>query len=411
MIATTDRGGIPLLAQRVDEDEVAEALRHLLAVLGDQRGVHPVTHERLPCRRLGLGPLALVVRVDQVGAATVEVDRRAQLAQRRARCTRCASRAGPDPTACPRTARRAPTAATARSRGGRACPGCRRRHHAGAPAPASRRACSCRRCRSWRTSTRRSRRRHRPVGVAPVEHHADEPADVGDRRRGTRPHRHRQRVQRVHVGVEARLLLGGEVEVVHAQLAGLGEQRIVDVGDVAHARHAVTEVDQPPLQHVVGEVRRGVAEVGGVVRRDAARVHQHVFGRLEGNHGAARRVVQAHRHDGRPDARQLRRDPRAVAHVELQQHRRERLDRRGVRQLAGVERAAAGDAWPRCPRRRRPPRGRHRRSTRRSRSVRRSGRARWPAGGGTPRRRGCAGSRPARAAATDPRGGTSGWNS
>ena len=35
--------------------------------------------------------------------------------------------------------------------------------------------------------------------------------------------------------IEAGLLPGGQVEVVHAELAGLGEQRVVDVGDVAHA--------------------------------------------------------------------------------------------------------------------------------------------------------------------------------
>src|SRR5262245_29386678 len=52
-----DRRGVPLLAQRVDEDEVAEALRHLLAVLGDQRRVHPVLYERLARRRLRLRPL------------------------------------------------------------------------------------------------------------------------------------------------------------------------------------------------------------------------------------------------------------------------------------------------------------------------------------------------------------------
>ena len=196
------------------------------------------------------------------------------------------------------------------------------------------------------------------VGVAPVEDHPDEAADVGDRRRRPRRRRHRQRVERLHVGLEARLLPRRQVEVVDAELAGLGEQRVVDVGDVAHARHGVAAVDQATLQHVVGEERRGVPEVGGVVRRDAARVHQHVAPRLERHDGLAGRVVQAHRGLGAPrrrslggerpaasraDAGQLRRDPGLVAHVELQQHRRERLDGGGVRQLTGVERSAAGD--------------------------------------------------------------------
>ena len=159
---------------------------------------------------------------------------------------------------------------------------------------------------------------------------------------------HRQHVERLHVALEAGLLAGGEVEVVHAELAGLGEQRVVDVGDVAHARDRVAEVDQPALQHVVGEERRGVTEVRGVVRRDAARVHRHVRARLERHDGLPGRVVEAHRH--RPtraglslDAGELRRDPGLVADVELQQHGGEGLDGRGVGQLAGVERAAAGD--------------------------------------------------------------------
>ena len=56
--------------------------------------------------------------------------------------------------------------------------------------------------------------------------------------------------------VEAGHLGGGQVEVVHAELAGLGEERVVDVGDVAHAARVVAEVAQPALQHVVGDVRR-----------------------------------------------------------------------------------------------------------------------------------------------------------
>ena len=90
-----------------------------------------------------------------------------------------------------------------------------------------------------------------------------------------------QQVERLHVVVEAGHLGRGEVEVVHAELAGLAEDRVVDVGDVAHAAGLVAEVAQPPLQDVVGDVDGGVAEVGGVVRRDAARVHRDDRPRLE----------------------------------------------------------------------------------------------------------------------------------
>ena len=55
--------------------------------------------------------------------------------------------------------------------------------------------------------------------------------------------------------VEAGHLLRGQVEVVDAELAGLAEDAVVDVGDVADALRLVAEVAQAALQHVVGHVR------------------------------------------------------------------------------------------------------------------------------------------------------------
>ena len=82
-----------------------------------------------PGGRLALRDLALVVREDQVGAAAVQVDRRAELPQRQRRALDVPARAGPTPNSAPTPARRRATAATARSRAGRACAGrrgCRR---------------------------------------------------------------------------------------------------------------------------------------------------------------------------------------------------------------------------------------------------------------------------------------------
>ena len=103
-----------------------------------------------------------------------------------------------------------------------------------------------------------------------------------------------QCVQRNHVAFEPGLLAGREVEVVHAEFTRLGEQRVVDVGDVADAANRVAHVDEPTLQHVVGDERRRMAEVGGVVRRDPAGVHEHVIVRLERDDGAPRGVVELH---------------------------------------------------------------------------------------------------------------------
>ena len=103
-----------------------------------------------------------------------------------------------------------------------------------------------------------------------------------------------QQAERLHVVVEAGRLGGGQVEVVHAELAGLAEDRVVDVGDVAHAARLVAEVAEPALEHVVGDVDRGVAEVGRVVRRDAARVHRDDRARLERDDLPAGGAPQAH---------------------------------------------------------------------------------------------------------------------
>ncbi len=124
---------------------------------------------------------------------------------------------------------------------------------------------------------------------------------IADEARGV--DRDRQRVERDHVALEARLFGRGEVEVVDPELTGLREQRVVDIGDVADARDRVALVDQVPLQHVVGDERRRVAEVGGVVRRDPAGVHQHVLVRFERHDGAARGVVELQRHAQAPTAR------------------------------------------------------------------------------------------------------------
>ena len=64
----------------------------------------------------------------------------------------------------------------------------------------------------------------------------------------------------------------GELDPVDVHLRGPLEQRVVDVGDVLDVGDLVAGVAPGPVEQVEGDVRRGVAEVGGVVRRDAADV-------------------------------------------------------------------------------------------------------------------------------------------
>ena len=184
------------------------------------------------------------------------------------------------------------------------------------------------------------------VGVAGLEHHPDEAEDVGDGRGGPRLAERRQEPEGLHVGVEAGHLLGRQVEVVHAELAGLAQDVVVDVGDVADALGLVAQVPQPALQHVVGQVGGGVAEVGGVVRRDAAGVHRHDRARLERHHRPPGGVVEAHR-AGRRRSRSGRPVSRMAAWV---LYRRLTSSRAGVSasmaraldEAAGVDAAQAG---------------------------------------------------------------------
>ncbi len=134
----------------------------------------------------------------------------------------------------------------------------------------------------------------RLVGEPALERGADQRQDLRNGRGGPRLGVHRQQVEQPHVGVEAGHLLGRQIEVVHAELAGLAQDVVVDVGDVAHALRLVPGVAQAALQHVEVEVHGGVPQVRRVVRGDAARVHGHERPGLERHHLATRRVVQLH---------------------------------------------------------------------------------------------------------------------
>ena len=74
-----DGPGVVHVAQVAYEDEVAQRLGHLRALVGDHPDVHPVAGERLPGGRLTLGGLAFVVGEGQVVAAAVEVNGLAQV--------------------------------------------------------------------------------------------------------------------------------------------------------------------------------------------------------------------------------------------------------------------------------------------------------------------------------------------
>ncbi len=256
--------------------------------------MHPVPHEGLTRSRLALGAFAFVVGEDEVGAPAVEVDRRTELSQGQRRALDV-------PSGTARAPHRLPGRLVGRAR----LPqhevervALVRVVHIAAPLPRvgehPRFVVVAHRAEGREAADVEVHGAAGLVRVAAVEDHADEAADVGDGRRGPGLAEGLQDLERRHVLLEPAHLRRGQVEVVDPELAGLGQDGVVDIGDVADATNVVPEVDQPSLQHVVLEVDGGVAEVGRVVGRDAARVHRHQPARLEGHHVLAGRVVEPH---------------------------------------------------------------------------------------------------------------------
>ena len=85
-----------------------------------------------------------------------------------------------------------------------------------------------------------------------------------------------------------------------------GQDRVVDVGDVAHHAHVVPELLEAADEEVVGEHRGGMAHVGRVVGRDAAHVHAHDRPDLERDDRELRGVEELDRHRRRSPAPVMR---------------------------------------------------------------------------------------------------------
>ncbi len=134
----------------------------------------------------------------------------------------------------------------------------------------------------------------RLVGVAGVEDGPDQGQDLGDGRGGAGLRPRGDQPEGGHVVVEAGDLLGRQVEVVDAELPGLAQDVVVDVGHVAHAAGFVAGVAQPALEHVEGQVDEGVAQVGRIVGRDPAAVHGDDRSGVEREDATAGGVVQLH---------------------------------------------------------------------------------------------------------------------
>ena len=141
------------------------------------------------------------------------------------------------------------------------------------------------------------------VGDARLEGAPDHGEDLRDRPRRSRFAVDREQVDQLHIAFELGHLLGGEVQVVDAQLSSLAQHVVVDVGDISHAAGLVAGVAKTSLQDIETEIDVGVTEVGRVIGRDAAAVDGDERTGLEGVHAAARGVVELHRVKFRPSSR------------------------------------------------------------------------------------------------------------
>ena len=120
----------------------------------------------------------------------------------------------------------------------------------------------------------------------------------------------RDDLQRRHVLGEEGGLLAGQLGPVPAVALRPLEQRVVDVGDVLDVQDLVAGVAQGADEDVERHVGRGVAQVGRVVRRDAADVQRRGALRRDLVRLAAGRVVEAERPTGPRNHGQERRRPR-----------------------------------------------------------------------------------------------------
>src|SRR5262249_460831 len=234
--------------------------------------VDPAAGERFPGRRLGLRDLALVVREDQVLAATVDVERRAEIFHRHRRAldvpagTPFAPRSGPR-----RLARlgRLPEREVARialalvdldtgpgEQLVEVLPG-------------------------QTTVGRKSRDLEidvtvDDVGDAGADELLDEPDHLADVVGRLRLDVAAQDADGIHVAVGLGDVAFRDVAGAHAFGVGALDDSVVDVGEVLDERHAIPLVGEVPANDVEDDGAPRVPDVAEVVHRDPAHVHPHL---------------------------------------------------------------------------------------------------------------------------------------
>ena len=261
------------LQHRRDGQAVAQRLAHLLAGGGDPGVVHPVRREAVP-GRAALGLLVLVVREAQVDAAAVDVEGLAEVLAGHRRALDVPAGPARAPGAGPRRGRglgglaalpQGEVARVALAAG----VGVLGRLHVVEALPGQ---LAVRRPRAH-VEVDVARPVGGGVGVALVHQLLDERDHLGHVGGRGRLVGGRQHVERAVGPVELARHLVGQVPPRPALLGRLGEDLVVDVGDVADERHLEALVGQPAAQHVEVDRRAHVAHVRLRLHRQPAHVH------------------------------------------------------------------------------------------------------------------------------------------
>lgn len=293
VVAQHDRA--PRLDHLGDEHRVAERFRHLLAAHGDPGVVHPVPGE-LVAVRLGLGDLVLVVREDQVQAAAVDVEDGAQVLVRHRRALQVPAGAAAAPRGLP-----AGLAGLGRLPHGEV---------AGVPLAGLAVAGGLEQVVQLLVGQAQVLRERLHVevdvavglvGVAALDeaaHHLDHLGDMAGRARFVR---RRQATEDGVAVVERALVLVPDRPPGAALVGRLGDDLVVDVGDVADERDLVAAVGEPAAHDVEVQARADVPDMrcglhGGTtqVDRDTTRLERGEVTNLPGTG-----VVQANSHESR----------------------------------------------------------------------------------------------------------------
>ena len=94
---------------------------------------------------------------------------------------------------------------------------------------------------------------------------------------------------------------------MHAEFTGFLQDVVVNIGHVSHTTSLVAQVSKATLQDVEGQIDLGVAQVGCVVRSNAARIESDERPRLNRKYPLSRGVEEFDSH-----SQQLRRSLRKL---------------------------------------------------------------------------------------------------